>query len=185
MTTQMMQIEATQKVGATKDTHSLERNTYFSGTRVRRFDTRLGTIYLLVPKLRKGGYIPFFITAKKRSEQALMEVVQEAFISGVSTRKIEWLAQRLGIENISAGQVSAISQELDAQDHAFRTRALEAEYPVLWVDALYEKIRINHRVHNLAVLVVMGITRAGTREVLAVEPVYQESQDPIRRCLGI
>ncbi len=175
--TQMMQIEASQKVGAPKGKHSPERTTYFSGTRVRRFDTRLGTMYLLVPKLRKGGYIPFFVTAKKRSEQALMEVVQEAFISGVSTRKIERLAQRLGIENISAGQVSAISQELDAQVQAFRTRSLDAEYPVLWIDALYEKIRVNHRVQNLAVLVVMGITRDGTREVLAVEPMYQESQD--------
>jgi len=177
ITAQMMQIEASQKVGAPKGTHSTERTTYFSGTRVRRFDTRLGTMYLLVPKLRKGGYIPFFVTARNRSEQALMEVVQEAFINGVSTRKIERLAQRLGIENISAGQVSAISQELDAQVEAFRTRELEAEYPVLWVDALYEKIRVNHRVQNLAVLVVMGITRDGTREVLAIDPMYQESQD--------
>ncbi len=177
ITAHMMQIEASQKVGAPKGKHSADRKTYFSGTRVRRFDTRLGTMYLLVPKLRKDGYIPFFVTAKKRSEQALMEVVQEAFINGVSTRKIERLAQRLGIENISAGHVSAISQELDAQVEAFRTRPLDAEYPVLWIDALYEKIRVNHRVQNLAVLVVMGITRDGTREVLAVEPMYQESQD--------
>lgn len=176
ITTQMMQIEASQKVGASKGQHSAERTTYFSGTRVRRFDTRLGTMYLLVPKLRKGGYIPFFVTAKKRSEQALMEVVQEAFISGVSTRKIDRLAQALGIANISAGQVSAITRELDAQVQAFRTRPLAETYPVLWIDALYEKIRVNHRVQNLAVLVVMGMTPAGTREVLAVEPMYQESQ---------
>jgi len=176
LTDQMMQIEASQQVGAPKGKHSTERTTYFSGTRVRRFDTRLGTMYLLVPKVRKGGYIPFFVTAKKRSEQALMEVVREAFISGVSTRKIERLAQRLGIENISAGQVSAISQELDEQVQAFRTRPLDAEYPVLWIDALYEKIRDNHRVQNLAVLVVMGLKQDGTREVLAVEPMYEESQ---------
>ncbi|MCF7805305.1 MAG: transposase, partial [Candidatus Marinimicrobia bacterium] len=160
---QMMQVEASQKVGAPKGTHSTQRKTYFSGTRVRRFDTRLGTMYLLVPKLRQGGYIPFFVTAKKRSEQALMEVVREAFVNGVSTRKIERLAHTLGIENISAGQVSAISQELDEQVQAFRTRSLDAEYPVLWIDALHEKIRVNHRVQNLAVLVVMGITRDGTR----------------------
>jgi transposase-like protein len=173
----MMQLEASQKVGASKGQHSAERTTYFSGTRVRRFDTRLGTMYLLVPKLRKGGYIPFFVTAKKRSEQALMEVVQEAFISGVSTRKTDRLAQALGIANISAGQVSDITRALDAQVQAFRTRPLEAAYPVLWIDALYEKIRVNHRVQNLAVLVVMGITQTGTREVLAVEPVYQEAQE--------
>ena len=92
ITTQMMQIEASQRVGASKGQHSAERTTDFSGTRVRRFDTRLGTMYLLVPTLRQGGYIPFFVTAKKRSEQALMEVVQEAFVTGVSTRKIDRLA---------------------------------------------------------------------------------------------
>jgi transposase-like protein len=177
ITTQKMQIEASQKVGASKGQHSAERTTDFSGTRVRRFDTRLGTMYLLVPTLRQGGYIPFFVTAKKRSEQAVMEVVQEAFIRGVSTRKIDRLAKALGIANISAGQVSHITQALDAQVQAFRTRTLEAEYPVLWIDALYEKIRVNHRGQHLAVLVVMGITREGTREVLAIEPVYQESQE--------
>ncbi len=177
LTHQMMTIEASHKVGAPKGQHSTNRRTYFSGTRVRRFDTRLGTMYLLVPKLRKGGYIPFFVTAKKRSEQALMQVVQEAFINGVSTRKIERLAHQLGIENISAGQVSAINQELDDQVQAFRTRHLASEYPVLWIDALHEKIRTNGRVQNLAVLVVMGITLDGTREVLAVEPTYQETAD--------
>jgi len=180
ITDQMMQLEASQKVGAPKGKHSTERTTYFSGTRVRRFDTRLGTMYLLVPKLRKGGYIPFFVTAKKRSEHALMEVVQEAFVNGVSTRKIERLARRLGIENISAGQVSAISQELDEQVEAFRTRPLDAEYPVLWIDALYEKIRRNHRVQNLAVLVVKGITREGTREVLAIEPMVNMGSPAVR-----
>ena len=102
---QLMQIEAEAKVGARKGTHSQTRSTHFSGTRVRRMDTRMGTIYLLVPKVRKGGYIPFFVTEKKRSEQALMLLVQEAYINGVSTRKIERLAKSLGIENISAAQV--------------------------------------------------------------------------------
>jgi transposase-like protein len=92
MTTQMMQIEASQKVGASKGQYSAERTTHFSGTRVRRFDNRLGTMYLLVPKLRTGGYIPFFVTKKKRSEQVVIEVVQEVFVNGVSTRKIERLA---------------------------------------------------------------------------------------------
>jgi len=85
---QMMQIEAEAKVGARKGKHSKERRTYFSGTRVRRMDTRLGTIYLFIPKLRKGGYVPFFITQRRRSEAALIALIQEAFINGVSTRKI-------------------------------------------------------------------------------------------------
>ena len=88
---------------------------YRSGTRVRRFDTRMGTIYLLIPKVRKGGYVPFFVTEKKRSEQALIQIVQEAFINGVSTRKIERLARSLGIESISPSQVSQIKKELTQQ----------------------------------------------------------------------
>jgi putative transposase len=172
----LMEIESSIKVGAPKGTHSKERKTYFTGTRVRRFDTRLGTVYLLVPKLRKGGYIPFFVTEKKRSEQALIQVVQEAFINGVSTRKIERLAMKLGIENISASQVSEINKELDAQVKEFRSRQLDKEYPVIWVDALYEKIRNNHRVRNMAVCVVAGLNLCGIREIIAVEPVYQESE---------
>ncbi len=177
ITHRMMEIEASAKVGALKGKHSKNRTTYFSGTRIRRFDTRLGTVYLLVPKLRNGGYIPFFVNEKKRSEQALLQVVQEAFINGVSTRKIERLAQSLGIEGMSAGQVSEINKELNSQVEAFRTKSLEKEYPVLWVDALYEKIRDNHRVVSMAILVVYGVTMAGKREILAIEPMYEESQE--------
>jgi transposase-like protein len=177
LTHRMMELEAESKVGAQKGKHATDRQTYFSGTRVRRFDTRLGTMYLLVPKLRKGGYIPFFVTEKRRSEQALIQVVQEAFINGVSTRKIERLARSLGIENLSASQVSDMTKELDEQVRHFRCRPLEREYPVLWVDALYEKIRHDGRVVPMAVMVVAGITAAGTRDVLAVEPMLSESEE--------
>jgi transposase-like protein len=137
---QMMLIEAEGKVGAEKGKHSKDRKTYFSGARVRRMDTRLGTIYLYVPKLRKGGYVPFFVTERKRSEMALATLVQEAFINGVSTRRIERLAQALGIENISASQVSEINKELGAQAEYFRSRLLAEECPFLWIDPLYDKI---------------------------------------------
>jgi putative transposase len=176
MTEKIMQMEAEQKVGATKGTHTTERNTYFSGNRVRRFDTRLGTIYLVVPKLRKGGYIPFFVTERKRSEAALVEVVQEAYINGVSTRKIEQLAKKLGVETLSASQVSELNKGLDDQVKAFRTRSLAAEYPILWVDAVYEKIRDNGKVISEAVLVIYGVNLEGKREILAVEPMYEESE---------
>ena len=122
MTEKIMQLEAEQKVGAHKGEHTTERTTHFSGNRLRRFDTRLGTIYLLVPKLRKGGYVPFFVTERKRSEAALVEVVQEAYINGVSTRKIEQLAKRLGVESLSASQVSDINKGLDEQVKEFRSR---------------------------------------------------------------
>lgn len=133
-----------------------------------------------MPKLRHGGYIPFFVTERKRSEQALIQVVQEAFINGVSTRKIERLAKSMGIEGISAGQVSELNKDLDEQVRYFRTRPLEKIYPVIWVDALYEKIRYDGRVVTMAVLVVAGITLEGTRDILIVEPMLRESEETYR-----
>lgn len=177
---QMMQVEAEAKVGAGKGEHSQERKTYFSGTRVRRMDTRLGTVYLFIPKLRKGGYIPFFITERRRSEQALIALIQEAFINGVSTRKIERLARSLGIENISASQVSEINKGLSEQVEYFRTRPLESEYPFLWIDALYEKVRDDGRVISMALMIAYGINREGKRDILAIEPMYEESEETWR-----
>ncbi len=177
---QMMQIEAEAKVGAEKGKHAKDRRTYFSGKRVRRMDTRLGTIYLYVPKLRKGGYVPFFVTERKRSELALATLVQEAFINGVSTRRIERLAQALGIENISASQVSEINKGLSGQVADFRTRPLAEEYPFLWIDAHYDKVRIEDRVMTLALMIAHGVSSSGTREILAVEPMFDESEDSWR-----
>jgi len=177
---QMMQIEAEAKVGARKGKHSKERRTYFSGTRVRRMDTRLGTIYLFIPKLRKGGYIPFFLTQRKRSEAALIALIQEAFINGVSTRKIERLARSLGIESISASQVSEINKGLSQQVDFFRNRPLESEYPFLWIDALYEKVRDNGRVISIALMIAYGINREGKRDILAIEPMYEETEESWR-----
>jgi transposase-like protein len=177
ITEQLMEIEVSKKANAQKGIHSSERKTYRCGTRLRRFDTRLGTMYLLIPKLREGGYIPFFVTEKRRSEQALIEVVQEAWINGISTRKIDRLAKSLGIENISASQVSEISKGLDDMVAEFRTRPLEEEYPVLWIDALYEKIRDQDRCQNKAIMVVKGINLQGMPQILAVEPFNEESEE--------
>jgi transposase-like protein len=177
LTERMMEVEAELKVGAAKGKHTIDRTTHFSGTRVRRFDTRLGTLYLFVPKVSQGGYIPFFVTEKKRSERALIQVVQEAFINGVSTRKMERLARFLVIEGLSAGQVSEMTKELDDQVARFRTRPLEREYPVIWVDTLYEKMRFDGRIVSTAVLVVAGVTLEGRREILACEPMMNESEE--------
>ena len=173
---QLMEAEVTSKVNAAKSERTPERSGYRSGYRVRRFDTRMGSIYLFVPKLRKGGYIPFFISEKKRSEVALMNVIQEAYINGVSTRKIEKLAKSLGIDSISRSQVSEITKELNDQVAAFRNRPLEKTYPVLWVDALYEKIRYGKHVKNMAVLVVIGVDESGHRDILTIEPMQEESE---------
>ena len=171
----LMEAEVDAKLGVEKSERSTERQGYRSGYRVRRFDTRMGTLYLMVPKLRNGGYIPFFVEAKKRSELALMNVIQEAYVNGVSTRKIEKLTKSLGIESMSRSQVSIIAKELNEQVESFRTRKLEKIYPVLWVDALYEKIRDDRRVKNMAVLIVTGINLEGKRDILAVEPMQEES----------
>jgi len=173
---QLMEAEVTAKVQAQKSERTDSREAYRSGYRVRRFDTRMGTMYLFVPKLRKGGYVPFFVTEKSRSETALLQVIQEAYIQGVSTRKIKKLASSLGIESISHSQVSHITKELNEQVEAFRNRQLANTYPVLWVDALYEKIRDGHRVVNMAVQVVIGMDLEGKREILAIEPMLEESE---------
>jgi transposase-like protein len=173
---QLMEIEVSAKINAIKSERTPERTGYRSGYRVRRFDTRLGTMYLFVPKIRNGGYIPFFVTEKKRSEAALINVIQEAYINGVSTRKIEKLAKNLGIDSISRSQVSQITKELNDQVAAFRQRPLQETYPVLWIDSLYEKIRVRHQVKNLAVAVVVGLDENGKRDILAIEPMYEESE---------
>lgn len=178
----LMEAEVNSKINAAKSERTDDRRGYRSGYRPRRFDTRMGTIYLMVPKVRQGGYIPFFVTEKKRSEAALLNVIQEAFVNGVSTRKIEKLAKSLGIESLSRGQVSNITKELNDQVQAFRERHLEEVYPVLWVDALYEKVRYQGCVQSMAVLVVCGITMDGKRDILAIEPMLEESESTYK-CL--
>jgi transposase-like protein len=176
VTEQLMEIEVSHRTGVVKGKHSGDRKTSRSGYRSRRWDTRVGTVFLSVPKVRDGGYIPFFLTERKRSEQALVEVVREAWVNGVSTRKIDRLAKTLGIESISASQVSGISKGLDGMVGQFRTRPLQEEYPVLWVDALYEKVRESDRVVSTAVLVVKGVDLQGNVHILSVEPMAQESE---------
>ena len=121
---QLMEAEVSQQLGAGKSERVDSRSGYRCGYRPRRLDTRMGTMYLMVPKVRQGGYIPFFVTERKRSEAALIQVVQEAFVQGVSTRKMERLAQSLGIESLSRSQVSEMTKGLNEQVNTFRSRSL-------------------------------------------------------------
>jgi putative transposase len=120
--------------------------------------------------------VPFFVSERRRSEQALIAVVQEAFVNGVSTRKIERLAHAMGIENISASQVSEFNKELDSQVADFRSRPLAEEYPFLWIDALYQKVRVEGRVVSVAVMIACGVNPVGSREILAVEPTSRRTR---------
>ena len=150
-----------------KSAHGQRRSGYRSGYRPRRLDTRMGTMYLMVPKVRQGGYIPFFVTERKRSEAMLVQVVQEAFVQGVSTRKMEKLAHSLGIENLSRSQVSEMTKGLNEQVEEFRNRSLAGTvYPVLWVDALYEKVRVDGRIVSMAALIVCGVDENGHRDII-------------------
>jgi transposase-like protein len=175
---QFMEAEVSNFVGAGKNTHCPNRSDYRCGYRPRRLDTRMGMMYLMIPKLRSRGYVPFFVTERKRSETALIQVVQEAFVQGVSTRKMEKLARSLGIENLSRSQVSEMTKGLNEQVREFRTRSLaDSRCPVLWTDALYERVRVDGRVVSMAILIVCGVNEQGHREVLAVKPMLEESKE--------
>jgi len=175
---QLMEAEVSGLVGAEKNTHNPSRSDYRCGYRPRRLDTRVGTMYLMVPKLRSQGYIPFFVTERKRSEAALIQVIQEAFVQGVSTRKMEKLAHSLGIESLSRSQVSEMTKGLNEQVQEFRSHSLtDTRYPVIWTDALYEKVRMDGRVVSMAVMVVCGVNEQGHRDILAVEPMLDESRE--------
>ena len=158
MANQLMEVEVNSlKTQAEKGAHSQSRKTSRNGYRVRRWDTRLGTIYLTIPKVRAGGYQPFFLVNRQRSETALMSVIQECWINGVSTRKMRRVFNSFGIEDISAGQVSAVSKDLDNEVRQFREAPISEQYPVIWIDALYEKIREDQKVTSKAIMVALGI----------------------------
>lgn len=172
----VMEAEVTEKVGAEPHERSADRTTHRNGHRPRRWDTRLGTLTLQVPKVREGGYIPSFIENRKRSEQALISVIQEAVVNGVSTRKVEVVLEELGIAGVSASQVSQLCGALDEKVRQFRDRPLgESRY--VWVDALYEKVRVDERVESMAVVIATGVNPQGRREVLGLDVIPAESEE--------
>jgi transposase-like protein len=165
----LMETEVTALVGAERHERSEDRTAYRNGTRVRSWDTRVGTVDLAIPKVRPGTYFPSLLQPRRRAEQALLTVVQEAYVHGVSTRKVDDLVKALGLDGISKSEVSRICGELDPLVDAFRTRRLTSEYPYLWLDATYHKVRIEGRVVSQATVVAIGVTLEGERQVLGVE----------------
>lgn len=166
---ELMEAEISAQIGAGRYERTPERTTQRNGYRTRPWDTRVGTLELAIPKLRSGTYFPSWLEARKRGEQALISVVAEAYVQGVSTRKVEALVQTLGIAGISKSEVSRMVASLDAQASAFRTRRLDADYPYIWVDARYEHVREDHRVQSMAVVIAYGVRVDGVREVLGVD----------------
>lgn len=172
----LMEAEVAQKVGAEPHERSDGRTTHRNGYRPRRWDTRLGTLELQVPKIREGGYVPSFIEHRKRSEQALISVIQEAVVKGVSTRKIESVLAEFGIAGVSAGQVSQLCASLDEKVRKFREGPL-GEIRYVWVDALYEKVRVDERVESMAVVIATGVNLQGRREVLGFDVIAAETEE--------
>jgi putative transposase len=166
---QMMEVEVSDLVGAELGERKPEdRVTHRNGYRPRRWDTRAGEIELQIPKLRQGSYFPSFLTPRKRSEQALVAVVQQAYVCGVSTRRVDQLVESLGLR-ISKSEVSRVCAGLDEQVQAFRTRPLEGRYPYLFVDAKIEKVRDGGRVARKAVVVAHAVHESGRREIIGLD----------------
>ena len=183
MVQELMEAEVSSRIGAGRFERSEERTTQRNGYRSRPWDTRLGSMELAIPKLRTGSYFPSFLEPRRRAEQALVAVVAEAYVQGVSTRKVEALVQSLGIDSLSKSEVSRLCASLDEQVTAFRTRRLDAEYPYLWLDARYEHVREDGRVQSMAVVVAYGVRADGVRDVLGVAVEVQEDVDRWRAFL--
>ena len=165
----VMDLEVEQHLGAARHERSPERSGHRNGHRERAWDTRVGTIALRVPRVRDGSYFPALLEPRTRAERALLAVVQEAYVGGVSTRRVDGLVKSLGMEGISKSQVSRICAELDADVERFRSRPLSEPYPYLWLDATFVKVRAAGRVVSQAVVIAMGVTADGTREILGVD----------------
>jgi len=172
---QLMEAEVSELVGAERGERTPERLTHRNGYRSRAWSTRAGEIELAIPKIRRGSYFPSFLEPRKRSEQALVAVVQEAYVAGVSTRKVDQLVESLGLR-ISKSEVSRICAGLDEQVEAFRNRPLEGRYPYLWLDAKVEKVRDSGRVVRKALVLAYGVHESGYREVIALDVGEAETE---------
>ena len=172
----LMSAEADAICGAEYGQRSDERTNRRNGYRAREWDTRAGTVELQIPKLRTGTYFPdWLLDYRRRAEQALVTVVATSYLLGVSTRRVEKLAEQLGVRQLSKSQVSEMASHLDAQVEAFRSRPLDsAHYTFVAVDALTMKVREDGRTINVACLVAVGVNADGYREVLGLDVVSDE-----------
>ena len=165
----LMEVEVSQHLGAGKHERTGERSGYRNGYRDRAWDTRVGTLELRVPRVRDGSYFPSLLEPRKRAEQALVAVVREAYVQGVSTRRVDDLVRALGLDGISKSQVSRLCEALDAEVERFRHRPLDGQYPDVWLDATFVKARDGGRVVARAVVLAIGVKASGEREVLGLD----------------
>lgn len=172
----LMELEVSQQIGAERYERSAKRTTQRNGYRERTWETRVGEIDLHIPKLRQGSYYPSLLEPRRRAEQALLAVIQQAYIEGMSVRRVDDLLKALGLTGIDKSAVSRICQQLDGVVEQFRHRPLQASYPYLWLDALYLKVRQNHRIVSAAVVIAIGVKDSGEREVVGFAVGASEEQ---------
>ena len=154
----LMEADVEGLIGAGRHERSAERLNYRNGYRERSLDTRLGSLQLRIPKLRQGSYFPPFLEPRKTAEKALVTVIQEAWIGGVSTRRVDELVQAMGLSGISKSQVSKLCKDIDDRVNAFLDRPIDSEWPYLWLDATYLKVRDGGRIVSVAAIIAVAVT---------------------------
>ena len=167
---ELIEAEVSEQIGAAHGERAPQRrSTQRNGYRRREWDTRVGTIELAIPKLRQGSFMPSFLEPRRRAEQALVAVVQEAYVNGVSTRKVDRLVEQLGLQGMSKDQVSRLCRGLDEQVRIFREQPLEGRYPYLWLDGKVERVREAGGVRQKSLAIAYGVHESGRREVLGLD----------------
>ena len=172
----LMALETEPLCGAAPGERSAERINQRNGFRDRDWHTRAGTVELRIPKLRHGKYFPSFLEPRRMAEKALTAVIQEAYIQGISTRSVDDLVKALGMDGISKSQVSRLCGEIDGRVHAFLDRPIEGDWPYVWLDATYVKVRRDHQIVSVAVIVAVGVNTDGRREVLGMTTGHSEAE---------
>jgi len=176
MVAELMEAEVAAQIGAELGQRSPDRVAQRNGYRARSWDTRVGELELRIPRLRTGSYFPSFLEPRRRAEQALVAVVQEAYVNGVSTRRVDRLVEQLGIAGMSKDQVSRLCRGLDEQVRVFRERPLEGRYPYLWLDAKVERVREPGGVRHKALVIAYGVHQSGRREVIGLDVGEAETE---------
>src|SRR5262247_139274 len=172
----LMELEVGALTGAGYGEKSTERLVQRNGYRDRTWETRAGAVVLRIPKLRKGSYFPGFLEPRRMAEKALSAVIQEAYVQGVSTRSVDDLVQAMGMSGISKSQVSRLCAELDEKVQTFLNRPLEGDWPYVWLDATYLKVREAGRIVSVAAIIAVGVNSDGRREVLGLDIGHSEAE---------